>query len=563
METNKDGVQLENHFVNVISEPIGINPPALEEARHEDDVKRWMGNIRRRYPTQTIIVARDKLDNVHGVRQKLLAYELFMNKYPELAEDTILIQVASSTSESSELITTVSDICARIDNKHSTLVHQPLVFLKQDLAFSQYLALLSIADVLMVSSLRDGMNLTGHEYVYCQDGTAGSNKHGPLILSEFTGSAAVFNDQLSINPWDYQKMADAIKTALEMTDAEKERRWKNLRSVVMQQTGAVWAENLGKALTKAHEEHKQRASTSVPRLSSALISEKYKNARNRLFIIDYEGTIAPHKTRDGIPLSSPNRIVDVMNDLMLDPRNTVYVMSGRQPEELRSVFRTATGLGLICENGSFVRRYGAAVEDWEIAVNMKEVEEWKEAVKSILNYYLERVDGSYMEERHTSLFFRYEKVEDETAATRAAGDCADQINSGCKSMRIHAVPIQKAVLIQQVDFSKGTAATDVYTSLRSQTATTEGVAPDFLMVAGDDREDEVVFRWANKLAKDSEVRDVFTVSLGKRNTEAQTALTQGSTGLLTVLQKLAQISMDSAPAGYFNGMGKARNAARV
>jgi trehalose 6-phosphate synthase complex regulatory subunit len=564
VETTKDGVQLENHFVNVTSEPIGINPLALNEARNDEDVKQCINALRENpnYKDKMLIVARDKLDNVHGVKQKLLAYELFMNLYPELAEKTVLIQVATSTSEQSELITTVSNIGARIASNYSTLLTQPLLFLKQDIAFAEYLALISMADVLMISSLRDGMNLTGHEYIYCQDGKVGGKKYGPLILSEFTGSAAVLHDQISINPWDHHQMARAIKTALEMEEAEKQRRWASLHSVVTTRTGALWVKYLSAALAKAHEEHKQRASTSVPRLSQVLVSEKYKRSRNRLFIIDYEGTIASHKTKDGIPLSSPTRVVDVMNDLMSDFRNTVYVMSGRRPEELHSVFRTATGLGLIAENGCFIRQYGEANDEWDHLVDQEQTAQWKEAVKRILEYHVERVDGSYIEERHTSVFFRYEKVEDEVAAQRAAGECADQISSGCKSMRIHAVPVQKAVLIEQVDLNKGTAATGVYTALREQSIRHDVDTPDFLMVAGDDREDEVVFRWANRLARDGEVRHVFTVSLGKRNTEAQSALTQGATGLLTVLQKLAQISMEAAPVDYFNSISMARNAAR-
>ena len=81
-----------------------------------------------------------------------------------------MIQVATSTTENSELAATVSEIVTRIDAVHSTLAHQPLVFLRQDIAFSQYLALLSVADVLMITSLREGMNLTCHEFVFCQDG---------------------------------------------------------------------------------------------------------------------------------------------------------------------------------------------------------------------------------------------------------------------------------------------------------------------------------------------------------------------------------------------------------
>jgi trehalose 6-phosphate synthase/phosphatase len=561
VETIGEGVQLDNHFVNVTSEPIGINPPALNEARRDEEVQQWIDDISERYKDKLLIVARDKLDSVHGVRQKLLAYELFLIKYPEFVEKTVLIQVATSTSEQSELLTTVSDICSRIDNKFSTLVHGPLVFLKQDIDFSQYLALLSVADVLMITSLRDGMNLTGHEYVRCQDGETGGKKHGPLILSEFTGSAAVFHDHLSINPWDYQKMADAIKTALLMSEAEKESRWRGLNSVVMRQTGVRWAEQLGQALTKVHEEHHLRASTSVPRLSTAQISEKYKRAENRVFIIDYEGTLAPHKTREGIPLTSPTRVVDTLNDLMSDAKNTVYIMSGRQPEELESIFRLATGLGLIAENGCFVRTYGTVSDNWEMYVDMAEVTRWKSDVKAILNYYNERMEGSYIEERHCSILFRYEKVEDQETATRQAGDCAEAINSGCKTMRIHAVPIHKAVLIEQEEFSKGTAAKNIYRTLRERNDDNGTRAPDFLMVAGDDREDEVVFRWANQLGKDEQLCDIFTVSVGRRNTEAQAALTQGSTGLLAVLQKLAKISLDAAPMDYFNSPRKARSTA--
>ena len=110
------------------------------------------------------------------------------------------------------------------------------------------------------------MNLTAHEYIFCQDGKGSNKKHGPLILSEFTGSAAVFGgNQVSINPWDYQQQAKAIKQALEMSAAEKEQRWRSLHNIVMTKTGGFWAQELRKSLAKVYEEHHQRASTSVPR----------------------------------------------------------------------------------------------------------------------------------------------------------------------------------------------------------------------------------------------------------------------------------------------------------
>lgn len=72
------------------------------------------------------------------------------------------------------------------------------------------------------------------------------------------------------------------------------------------------------------------------------------------------------------------------------------------------------------------------------------------------------------------------------------------------------------------------------------------------MVAGNDRSDEVVFKYANDLSKLGTVRDVFTVSVGKRNTEAQSSLPQGSTALVTVLERLARLSMDTVPVDFFN-----------
>ena len=115
VETTAEGVQLDDHFVNVTNEAIGINPPAIQEAREAEEVQEWIKNIQERYRDKLLIVARDKLDNVHGVRQKLLAYELFLNKNPELVEKVVLIQVATSTREDNELARTVSDIVQRIE----------------------------------------------------------------------------------------------------------------------------------------------------------------------------------------------------------------------------------------------------------------------------------------------------------------------------------------------------------------------------------------------------------------------------------------------------------------
>lgn len=532
VEATEEGVQIDDRFINVAAIPIGVDPKGIDEARTDPEVMEWIDVMQQRYQGKKLIVARDQLDNIRGVRQKLLAFELFLNKYPEMREEVVLIQVATSTAENTELAATVSDIVTRIDSLHSTLAHQPLVFLRQDIAFSQYLALLSVADALLITSLRDGMNLTTHEFVLCQDGKYTDKQHGPIILSEFTGSASVLGSQvLTINPWDYQKCADAIKIAIDMPQSEKDRRYNRLRGIVLHQNGETWCSSLVKRLAKVHEEQYARDTMSIPRLSISNVSEKYKNAKSRLFILDYEGTLVNFSAPKNVHLSSPQRVLDSLNDILLDPKNIVYVMSGRTPEQLKSLFERVPGLGLIAENGCFIRPFDD--EAWVAFPDLEQVDQWKTSVRNILQYYHERVEGSAIDERHCSLRFNYENAVDVDAAARQAGDCANHINDACSGQRVHAVPVDKAVLIEGLDYSKASAATHIFKELKSK----GDAAPDFIMVAGDDREDEVIFRWANVLAKEGDVRDVTTVSVGKRNTEAMATLTQGTSGMNSLSQR--------------------------
>jgi trehalose-phosphatase len=539
VEATNTGVQLEDRFVDVIDLAIGIDPVQLSACREEKSVAEWLGVMQERYRGKKLIVARDKLDHVRGVRQKLLSYELFLNKYPEWRDRVVMIQVATSTTEQAELDATVSDIVTRVNSSWASLAYQPLVYLKQDISYSQYLALLTVADALMITSQREGMNLTSHEYLFCQDGKfPGHNKNGSLILSEFTGSSSVFGgNELSVNPWDYRACADAIKKALEMEDAEKQERWSKLYEAVMHHTAEHWFNAFLDRLSKVYDEQHKRDTTSVPRLSINTLGQKYKDSNRRLFILDYEGTLASWGSPNSIILTSPQRTLDVLNDILADERNVVYVMSGRTPEELDRLFKRVPTLGLIAENGCFLKESGT--NEWVEMADPTKMKSWKDSVEGIMRYYQERTPGSWIESRHCSLLLHYKNAEDPESAARQAGDCASHINDACEEQRVRAIPIDGAVVVEPMDWSKGTAATQIFTELKRKNID-EGGKPmiDFLMVAGDGREDEVIFRWANELGKSGAVKHVTTVSLGGRNTEATCTLTQGVTGMLPLLLAL-------------------------
>lgn len=440
VEATNDGLQLEDRFVNVVSQAIGIDPTALDNNRVDAEVAEWLGIMQERYRGKKLIVARDKLDSVRGVRQKLLAYELFLNQNPEWRDKVVLIQVALSTTEQPDLDATVSDIVTRINSSWANLAYQPLVYLKQDISYPQYLALLTVADALMITSQREGMNLTCHEYLFCQDGKfPGHNRYGSLILSEFTGSTSVFGgNELSVNPWDYRQCANAIKTALTMEDGEKQRRWHALYKAVMHHTAEYWHTTFLDQLDQVYETQNARHSVSIPRLSINSLGKDYVNSHQRLFLLDYEGTLASWGSPTNNILISPQRTIDALNDLLHDTRNIVYVMSSRQPEELEALFKRVPGLGLIAENGCFVREFGAT--KW-IKMTNEEDMAWRDPVEKIFQYYQERTPGSKIDKRYCSLSFNYKNSDDVVTAARQAGDVASHVNESCSDQRVKAYPV--------------------------------------------------------------------------------------------------------------------------
>ncbi|QPH16060.1 hypothetical protein C2857_000604 [Epichloe festucae Fl1] len=541
IEATPEGIELENRFVDVINTAIGIDPISLNKNRGEQGVLRWFQVLQERYKGKKLIVARDKLDHVRGVRQKLLAYELFLNKNPQWREHTVLIQVALSSNQNSHLDATVSDIVTRVNSSWANLAYQPVVYLKQDIDYAQYLALLTIADALMITSQREGMNLTSHEYIFCQDGKIFPHrKHGTLILSEFTGTSSLFGQsELSVNPWDYRQCADAIKQALEMGQDEKMRRWEILHELAARHTGSHWFGELLSHLDRAYDEQHKRDQTSVPRLSIQEVSRMYKKSNRRLFMLDYEGTLVSWGPVNKIIPVSPQRTLDVLNDLLLDERNIVYITSGRQPEEVDQVFRRVPGLGLIAENGGYIKDCGS--EKWVEMSDGTHIDNWKKSVKEILRYYLERTPGAEVEERRCSILFHFGAAEDQEAAARLAADCASHVNDACESLRVHAIVLDGTIAVESMDWTKSTAAQKVFEKLNAR-ASSDGDTHkpvDFLMVVGDGREDEKVFKWANKLEERHTVENVVTASLGNRSTEATSTLTQGVSGVLSCLQRLA------------------------
>ena len=210
----------------------------------------------------------------------------------------VLVQVASSSApDLTDLETQITKIAMRINSKYSTLTHQPLVLLKQDISFAQFLALMSVAEIFIITSLREGMNLSGHDFVVCQDGTSGvPQKYGSLILSEFTGSASIWSGhELLVNPWDYVQCADAINRALLMSAEDKEKNWRFLSGRMAKHTASMWCDTYLKALRQAYEMQSSREVPTTNPVRKEIRTASTANGRRSLSDLEHATAVAASK----------------------------------------------------------------------------------------------------------------------------------------------------------------------------------------------------------------------------------------------------------------------------
>lgn len=177
-----------------------------------------------------------------------------MIENPEYIEKVVLIQICIGKSSDPEYERQIMVVVDRINSLSSNIsISQPVVFLHQDLDFAQYLALNCEADVFLVDALREGMNLTCHEFI-----VSSFEKNAPLLLSEFTGSSSVLKEgAILINPWDINHVAQSIKRSLEMSPEEKRRRWKKLFKSVIEHDSDNWITKCFEYINNAWESNQE------------------------------------------------------------------------------------------------------------------------------------------------------------------------------------------------------------------------------------------------------------------------------------------------------------------
>jgi alpha,alpha-trehalose-phosphate synthase [UDP-forming] len=222
--------------------PISIDSAGLAGLARRPDVVARAAQIRSELDQpDVILLGVDRLDYTKGIRHRLQAYAELLDDGVIDPKGVVLVQVASPSrgrvDEYQRLRNDVELVVGRVNGEHSTVGHPAVHYLHQSFPREEMAALYLVADVMLVTPLRDGMNLVAKEYVACR-----SDERGALVLSEFTGAADELRQAFIINPYDINGLKETICRAVNVSPAEASRRMRALRRRVFEDDVSHWAD---------------------------------------------------------------------------------------------------------------------------------------------------------------------------------------------------------------------------------------------------------------------------------------------------------------------------------
>ena len=238
-------VNREDHRTAVKPFPISVEFPVASRAMPEQNIYLERMSILQESGVEALFlgVGVDRVDYTKGILERFLAIERMLEKYPIYREKFSFVQIgAPSRTHIKRYHDFLADVEAeseRINWRFQTGKWRPIVFLNRQHSHAEIERYYRTADVCLVTSLHDGMNLVAKEFVAARD-----DEQGVLILSQFTGAARELRDAVLVNPYDIERTADAIRYALEMEPEERSARMQRLRKVVRQENIFRWAGNL-------------------------------------------------------------------------------------------------------------------------------------------------------------------------------------------------------------------------------------------------------------------------------------------------------------------------------
>lgn len=454
--------------------PIGIDYNKFHDACLNKRVIKEKEKIKEHLQTNKLVFSVDRLDYSKGLLLRLQGYELFLEKYPQwhgkVVFNMVIVPSRDNIGKYKEMKREIEYTVGHINGKYSSLSWRPIIYQYKSLTFEELVALYDLSDVGLITPLRDGMNLVAKEYVACQ-----LENRGVLILSEMAGAAAELNEAIIINPADTHEMADAVCHALEMEASEKYVRLERMQKRIKSYNVFEWALDIFKQTQEVLKEQKHMMIRYFNKSTAAQIIAKYKSATKRIIFFDYDGTlvaITKFPEMATLPISTRKLI----EQLTSDPQNSVVVISGRDCHFLETQFE-GLKVTLVAEHGYFIK----TAEGWQTTIEANL--QWKETILPILNEYVNRCNGTFIEEKTGSIAWHYRNADSDYAEQRLnelKDDLADIIRY---KTEFEILEGNKVLEVKSGKYDKGQAALNL---LKKEEY-------DFVLAVGDDKTDEHLF----------------------------------------------------------------------
>ncbi len=468
-------LRVDNRLVTIDAFPMGIDYRKYSQLAEDKDVRQHERKIKKLADHKKLIISIDRLDYSKGIIQRLLAYQIFLEKYPEHRGKVTMLQLVVPSRDNvpkyKELKEEMNRLISEINGKYGKLDWLPVRHFYRSFPEKLISALYRAADIALVTPLRDGMNLVSKEFVASK-----TDHKGILILSETAGASRELSDALIVNPNDIWSYADTISYALAMPEEKQKKRMLSMQQTVSRFNVFNWVNNFINKL----QETKQKQAALTTKLLKADSYEKIKQVYNvstrRLIFLDYDGTLVPFKNQVNAAVPDSD-LISLLKALADDVRNTIVLTSGRDYQTLQSWLGNVR-LDIIAEHGAWYRDYG---KEWH---NRKDLNnDWRSAVYEIMDKYVSRTPGSSIEEKSYSLVWHYRKVE-EGLGTLRTNELMQDVKHVISDHGLQMLQGDKVLEIKSLSVNKGTAAKRWL----------ERGDFDFIMAIGDDYTDEDTFR---------------------------------------------------------------------
>ncbi|KAK4484538.1 hypothetical protein RD792_007122 [Penstemon davidsonii] len=589
------GLDYYGRTVGIKIMPVGIHMGHIETVIRQADKDLKVEELKRQFEGKTVLLGVDDMDIFKGINLKLLAMEHMLQQHPNWRGEAVLVQIANPARgqgiDLEEIQAEIEESVKRINKELGKPGYEPIIFIHRPLSISERMAYYSIAECVVVTAVRDGMNLTPYEYIVCRQGVSGagigSELSGPkksmLVVSEFIGCSPSLSGAIRVNPWNVEATAEAMNEAITFPDCEKELRHEKHYRYVSSHDVAFWSRSFLQDMERTCADHFRKRCWGIGlgfgfrvvaldpnfrKLSIDEIVAAYSRAKSRAILLDYDGTLMPQHFIIKTP--SP-KVLSLLNRLCGDPKNLVFMVSGRGRDSLSKWFNPCKNLGLAAEHGYFLRLILKEIvasggyydfnwmkksmdlwpqnEEWETYGQGSDFG-WMQLAQPVMMSYTEATDGSAIERKDSALVWHYLDA-DPVFGFSQAKEMLDHLESVLANEPVAVKSGQYIVEVkpQARGVTKGIVAEKIFTSM-----TEKGKQADFVLCIGDDRSDEDMFEIIGSSVSRhilSYQTEVFACTVGQKPSKAKYYL-DDSSQVLSMLESLAEatdspVSSDEEP----------------